>query len=63
MNKFKNANLKFLMIPMIIITICTSLIMSIVTINQYKKVTQIENIKIANIVGKIKENYPEIDTK
>ena len=37
--------------------------MSIVTINQYKKVTQIENIKIANIIGKIKENYPEIDTK
>lgn len=63
MNKFKNANLKFLMIPMIIITICTSLIMNIVTINQYKKVTQIENSKIANIIGKIKENYPEIDTK
>ena len=63
MNKFKNANLKFLMIPMIIITICTSLIISIVTINQYKKVTQIANTKIANIIGKIKENYPEIDTK
>ena len=28
-----------------------SLIISIVTINQYKKVTQIENSKIANIVG------------
>ncbi len=63
MGKFKNANLKFLIIPMIIITICTSLIISIVTINQYKKITQIENIKIANIIGKIKENYQEIDTK
>lgn len=63
MNKFKNANLKFLMIPMIIIMICTSIILSIVTMEQYKQITDIINVKIANIVGKVKENYPEIDTK
>lgn len=63
MNKFKNVNLKFLMIPMIIITICTSLILCIETSRQYKQVTDIVNVKIANIIGKVKENYPEIDTK
>lgn len=63
MNKFRNANLKFLMIPMIVITICTSLILCIETNRQYKQVTDIVNVKIANIIGKIKENYPEIDTK
>lgn len=63
MNKFRNANLKFLMIPMIIITICTSFILCIETIEQYKQITDIINIKIANIIGKVKENYPEIDTK
>lgn len=63
MNKFRNTNLKFLMIPMIIITICTSLILCIETSRQYKQVTDIVNVKIANILGKIKEDYPEIDTK
>lgn len=63
MNKFRNINLKFLMIPMIIITICTSLILCIETNRQYKKVTEIVNVKIANIIGKVKENYLEMDTK
>ena len=63
MNKFRNSNLKFLLIPMITITICTSIVMSILTVNQYKKIMKIENTKIANILGKIKENYPEVDTK
>ena len=63
MNKFRNSNLRFLLIPMIIITICTSIIMSILTVNQYKKIMKIENTKVANILGKIKESYPEVDTK
>lgn len=63
MKKFKNSNLKFLLTPMIIITICTSIVMSILTVNQYKKIMKIENTKIANILGKIKESYPEVDTK
>lgn len=63
MNKFKNSNLKILIIPMIIITICISLIMCILTVYQYKKIMKIENTKVANILGKIKENYPELDTK
>lgn len=63
MNKFRNSNLRFLLIPMIIITICTSIVMSILTVNQYKKIMKIENTKVANILGKIKESYPEVDTK
>lgn len=63
MNKFRNINLSFLIIPMIIITICTSIILSVVTIKQYKQVTNIVNVKIANIVGKVKESYPDVDTK
>lgn len=63
MNNFKNSNLKFLIMPMIIITICTSLIIYRETIKQYKQITYILNIKIANITGTIKEKYPEIDTK
>ena len=49
MNNFENANLKFLMIPMIIVTICTSLVLCIETSRQYKKVTEIVNIKIQEV--------------
>lgn len=63
MNRFKNTNLKFLIIPMIIITISASTVMCYITNNQYKKLNKEVNITIANIIGKIKENYPEIDTK
>lgn len=62
MNNFENANLKFLMIPMIIVTICTSLVLCIETSRQYKKVTEIVNIKILNIIKNVKEYYPEVDT-
>lgn len=63
MNKFRNTNLKFLIIPMIIVTICTSIVLSIVTVKQYKKVINIVNIKMANILGEVKDNYPDVDAK
>lgn len=63
MKKFKNMNLKFLIIPMTIITICTSLILGIETCRQYKEITDIVNVKIASTIGKIKESYPEIDSR
>lgn len=63
MKKFKNMNLKFLIIPMTIITICTSLILGIETCRQYKEITDIVNVKIASVIGKIKESYPEIDSR
>lgn len=63
MNTFRNMNLRFLIIPMIIITIITSISICHVTQNQYKKLNIIVNDKIASIIGKVKENYPEMDTK
>lgn len=63
MSKFKNMNLKFLIIPIIIIIICTSLILCIGTYKEYNQITNIVNIKIANVIGTIKEKYPKIDTK
>ena len=63
MNKFRNVNLKFLIIPMIIFTITTSAIIYYVTSSQYKKLNIKTNIAISNIIGKLKENYPELDTR
>ena len=63
MSKFKNIELKFLIIPMIIITICTSLILCFETNRQYKEVSKITNNTIANIIGKLKEKYSDIDSK
>lgn len=63
MSRFKNMKLKFLIIPMAVITIITTLIMCYLTNNQYKKMNNLVNYKIANIVGIIKEKYPYIDTK
>lgn len=59
----KNKNLKNLIIPMIIITILTSIIITIITYNQYKKLTIILNEKIAEIVGVIKQTNPEVDSR
>lgn len=63
MNKFRNAELKFLIIPMIIITIFMSLILCFETSKQYKRFSNITNNVIANIIGKINERYPNIDTR
>ena len=63
MNKFKNKKLQFLIIPMIILTICTSSILLFETKRQYKEVSIITNNTIATIIGTLKEKYPEIELK
>lgn len=63
MSKFRNMNLKYLIIPMTIITIISSLLICYVTNKQYEKLNNIVNKTISNIMGKVKEKYPEIDTK
>ena len=50
MNHLKNKNIKYLIIPMIILTILTSIVITIQTYNQYKKVTVTANQKIAEII-------------
>lgn len=62
MNHLKNKNIKYLIIPMIILTIATSIVITIQTYNQYKKVTVTANQKIAEIIGIIINQAPEIDT-
>lgn len=47
---------------MIIITITTSIVMLLNTIKQYKSFNEQINIKMAQIISEIKENYPEVDT-
>ena len=63
MKLFNNKNLKHLILPMLILTIVMCIVFTIHTFNQYKQVSIIVNQKIANIIGTIKEKYPEIDTK
>ena len=63
MNHLKNKNIKYLIIPMIILTIATSMAITIQTYNQYKKVTVTANQKIAEIIGTIINQDPEIDTR
>lgn len=63
MKLLKNKNLKNLIIPILIVIILTSVAISLQTYWQYKQLSTIINEKVANIVGIIEENYPEIDTK
>ena len=63
MNHLKNKNIKYLILPMIILTILTSIVITIQTYNQYKKVTVTANQKIAEIIGTIINQEPEIDTR
>ena len=63
MKLFNNKNLKHLILPMFILTIVMCIAFTIQTFNQYKHISIIINQKIANIIGTIKEKYPEIDTK
>ena len=63
MRILKNKNIKYLVLPMIILTIITSIAITIQTIKQYKNVTIILNGKIAEIIGKITEENQEIDSK
>lgn len=61
MSRFSNMKLKFLIIPIIIITVCVTLIFSFETNRQYKSVADSVNVTMASIIGKIKEEYPDID--
>lgn len=63
MRHLKNKNIKYLILPMIILTIVTSVLITIQTYIQYKKVTITANKKIADIIGIIKKQEPEIDTR
>ena len=59
----ENKNIKYLILPMIILTITASITITIQTIQQYKAVTITLNEKIAEIMGKISESNPEIDSR
>ena len=63
MKHLKNKNIKYLILPMIILTILTSIVITLQTYNQYKKVTITANKKIAEIIGTIIKEEPEIDTR
>ena len=63
MKIFENKNIKYLILPMIILTITASITITIQTIQQYKAVTITLNKKIAEIMGKISESNPEIDSR
>lgn len=63
MKIFENKNIKYLILPMIILTITASIAITIQTIKQYKAVTITLNEKIAEIMGKISESNPEIDSR
>lgn len=58
----KSRNLKRIIIPITILTLITCFIISIQTINQYKQLTYILNSKIAEIIGLIEQDYPEVDS-
>ena len=63
MKIFENKNIKYLILPMIILTITASITITIQTIKQYKAVKITLNEKIAEIMGKISESNPEIDSR
>lgn len=63
MNHLKNKNIKHLILPMIILTILTSIVITLQTYKQYKKITITANQKIAEIIGTIINQDPEIDTR
>ena len=63
MKIFENKNIKYLILSMIILTITASITITIQTIKQYKTVTITLNEKIAEIMGKISESNPEIDSR
>ena len=61
MKHLRNKNIKYLILPIILLTIAASIIITIQTYMQYQKVTIIANQKIADIIGtmlKEKQNRP-----
>lgn len=63
MKHLRNKNIKYLILPMILLTIAASIIITIQTYMQYRKVIIIANQKIADIVGTIIQQNPETDTR
>ena len=63
MKHLKNKNIKYLVLPMIILTIATSIAITIQTYKQYQKLTITANQKISNIIGTIITQEPETDTR
>lgn len=63
MKHLKNKNIKYIILPMMILTIATSVVITFQTYKQYKKVTITANQKIADIIGTIIKEKPEIDTR
>ena len=61
MKIFENKNIKNLLLPMLILMVATTILITIYTNKQYNGLTIILNEKIAEIVGVIKEKYPEVD--
>ena len=52
---------KKLIIPILIVTILVIILNSMITIKQYETYQNKVNIVIANLVGEIKEKYPEVE--
>ena len=63
MKHLRNKNIKYLILPIILLTIAASIIITIQTYMQYQKVTIIANQKIADIIGTMLKGKPEIDTR
>ena len=63
MKLLKNKNLKYLILPIINVTIITIIAITMQTYNQYKKIAITANQKIADIVGMISKEYPEVDSR
>lgn len=63
MKIFENKNIKYLILPMMLLTIITSAIITIQTYKQYKKVTITVNKKIAEIIEIIIKVNPKVDTQ
>lgn len=63
MKHLRNKNIKYLILPIILLTIAASIIITIQTYMQYQKVTIIANQKIADIIGTMLKEKPEIDTR
>ena len=59
----RNKNIKSFIIPMIMLTITTIILITIQTYGQYQKITITANEKIAEIIGTILKEDPEIDTR
>ena len=61
--KIKVSDIKKIVIPSIIIILLFSLIFTLITKNQIDNYSKIYNERIEEIIGQIKESYPDTDEK